>query len=161
MVVDCGGGTVDVISHELLTDNRISEITERTGGNCGSSFVDKEFIKFLRRKLGNSTIELLEKERYGVLQYMVQKFCRRVKIPFTGERSDFQRYEIDLNEYFIKDIIEEGKEKQLKEAEWSIYVEFGDVKGMFDHCITKIIHLIKGQLTQLQPQRKKCSAIML
>ncbi|RIA87530.1 hypothetical protein C1645_807256 [Glomus cerebriforme] len=161
MVVDCGGGTVDLTSHELLKNNRTREITGRTGGNCGSSFVDREFIKFLRLKLGNSTIESLEKEHYNVLQYMIQVFCRRVKFSFTGERSDFQRYEIDLDEYsWLKEIIEEGKEKRLlKEANWSIYVEFDDVKRMFDHCITKIIHLIREQLAQLQ--NKKCSVIML
>jgi hypothetical protein len=161
MVVDCGGGTVDLICHELLANNKIREITRPTGGSYGSSFVDKEFIGFLRRKLGSSAIALLEKEHYNVLQYMVQKFCRRVKIPFTGDRSNFQPYEMDLDDYsWLKDIIKEGREKQLlREANWSIYVEYDDIKGMFDHCITKIIHLIREQLAQLQ--NKKCSTIML
>ncbi|GES97236.1 hypothetical protein GLOIN_2v1678685 [Rhizophagus clarus] len=161
MVVDCGGGTVDLTCHELLANNKLRKITSPTGGSYGSSFVDKEFIGFLRRKLGSPTIELLEKEHYNALQYMVQKFCRRAKIPFTGERSNFQPYEIDLDEYpWLKDIIKEGKEKQLlREANWSIYVEFDDIKGMFDHCIAKIIYLIAEQLAQLQ--NKKCLAIML
>ncbi|CAB4375358.1 actin-like ATPase domain-containing protein [Rhizophagus irregularis] len=161
MIVDCGGGTVDLSCHELLANNKIREITRPTGGSYGSSFVDKEFVGFLRRKLGSSTIELLEKEHYNVLQYIVQKFCRRVKIPFTGERTNFQPYEIDLDDYsLLKDIIKGEKEKRLlEEADWSIFVEYDDIKGMFDHCITKIIHLIREQLAQLQ--NKRCSAIML
>ncbi|CAB4473682.1 unnamed protein product [Rhizophagus irregularis] len=31
MVVDCGGGTVDLTTRKLLRDNKLSEITERTG----------------------------------------------------------------------------------------------------------------------------------
>jgi hypothetical protein len=165
MVVDCGGGTVDLTRHKLLTNSKISEITERTGESCGSSFVDKAFIEFLRRKLGNSTIKLLEEEYDDVLQYMEYEFCRHVKIPFTGSISDFKKYEIDLEDYplndrlTLKDIIEEGKERRLlKKSDWLIQVEFDDVKEMFDPIIEKIIRLIRGQLAQ---QNKKCSAIML
>jgi len=46
MVVDCGGGTVDLTTRQLLDCDKLSEITERTGDSCGSSFVDQEFIKF-------------------------------------------------------------------------------------------------------------------
>ncbi|CAB4473679.1 unnamed protein product [Rhizophagus irregularis] len=47
MVVDCGGGTVDLTTRKLLQDNKLSEITERTGDFCGGSYVDREFLKFL------------------------------------------------------------------------------------------------------------------
>ncbi|GES81265.1 hypothetical protein GLOIN_2v1030945 [Rhizophagus clarus] len=51
MIVDCGGGTVDLTTRKLLQNERLSEITERTGDFCGGSYVDREFIKFLSRKL--------------------------------------------------------------------------------------------------------------
>lgn len=166
MIVDCGGGTVDVACHELLAKNRISEITESKGGNCGSSFVDKNFKEFLRNKLGEPTFKLLENEYYNALQYMVQEFCENVKIPFTGK--NFKPYEIDLEDYFTKypstlrDIVKEGKEKKLlEESEWMITLQLDDVKEMFDPLITRIVHLIKGQLDQLQNKNKQCSAMML
>ena len=37
MVVDCGGGTVDLTTRKLLSRNRLSEITERTGDFCGGN----------------------------------------------------------------------------------------------------------------------------
>ncbi|PKY53604.1 hypothetical protein RhiirA4_471931 [Rhizophagus irregularis] len=46
MIVDCGGGTVDLTTRRLLRDNKLSEITERM-----EIFV--VFLKFLSRKLGN------------------------------------------------------------------------------------------------------------
>ncbi|CAJ0750341.1 9258_t:CDS:2, partial [Entrophospora sp. SA101] len=44
MVVDCGGGTVDLTVRKLLSKNKLSEITERSGDLCGSTYVDDEFI---------------------------------------------------------------------------------------------------------------------
>ncbi|CAB4437241.1 unnamed protein product [Rhizophagus irregularis] len=134
IVVDCGGGTVNLTRHE--------------------------FLELLRRKLGDPIIELLE-DHYNLLQYMVQEFCNEVKESFTEEKSEFNRYEINLNNYSsLKDIIRDAKERGLlREADCLIWVEFNDVRGMFDPLINKIIDLIKGQLTQ--QTSKKCSAIML
>ncbi|CAB5380780.1 unnamed protein product [Rhizophagus irregularis] len=42
MIVDCGGGTVDLTTRELLEDKRLSELTERTGDCCG---IRREFCK--------------------------------------------------------------------------------------------------------------------
>ena len=39
---------------------------------------------------------MVRENHYSQLQYMVQEFCRRVKIPFTGKESDYQFQEIDL-----------------------------------------------------------------
>ncbi|CAI2200852.1 8137_t:CDS:2, partial [Funneliformis geosporum] len=97
MIVDCGGGTVDLTTRKVLPGNKLGEVTERAGDFCGSSFVDGEFIKHLRRELGNEAIDLLRDNFYGQMQYLVQSFCQNAKIPFTGDDRDFY-YEINLEE---------------------------------------------------------------
>src|SRR5271163_4364597 len=67
MVVDCGGGTVDLTTRKLLEGDKLGETIKRKGGYCGGSFVDDEFIKFLSRKVGQSAIDLLRKNRYSQL----------------------------------------------------------------------------------------------
>ncbi|CAB4375389.1 unnamed protein product [Rhizophagus irregularis] len=159
MIVDCGGGTVDLTTRQLLDDNKMSEVTERTGDNCGSSFIDQEFVKLLGRKLGKSVIEILKKDHYSLLQYIVQEFCRRVKIPFTGQQADFKSYDIDLDDYkLIKQYVTGEEKNRLEESDWSIEIEFEDIKAMFDPIIGRIIRLIRGQL---EKRNKKCSALML
>ena len=64
MVVDCGGITVDLTTRKLLQHNKFSKIIERTRDFCGGSYVDREFLKFLSRKLGESTINLLRENNY-------------------------------------------------------------------------------------------------
>ncbi|CAB5341384.1 unnamed protein product [Rhizophagus irregularis] len=68
MVVDCGGGTVDLTTRRLLRDNKLSEITERTGDFCGGSYVDREFLKFLSRGFSESKyLQMRVKEEFGKL----------------------------------------------------------------------------------------------
>ncbi|RIB23314.1 hypothetical protein C2G38_2171683 [Gigaspora rosea] len=148
MIVDCGGGTVDLTTRELLENNRLGEITERSGDFCGGTYVDKEFIKFLRRKVGDSAVNLLYENHYGQLQYMVQEFCRRVKLPFTGNRKDFKTYELDIEEVcpVLKQYVTGTSKVKLEKDDWIIDLEYEDVKNMFDPVVGKIIRLINGQL---------------
>ncbi|PKY62294.1 hypothetical protein RhiirA4_488537, partial [Rhizophagus irregularis] len=56
MMVDCGDGLVDLTTRQLLEGETLSEIIERSGGYCGGSFVDEEFLKFLESKVGANAI---------------------------------------------------------------------------------------------------------
>jgi hypothetical protein len=96
MVVDCGGGTVDLTTRRLLKDNKLGETVKSRGGVCGGSFVDDNFIEFLASKVGQSAIDLIRDKHYGQLHYLVQKFCRRVKHLFTGRKDEFIPFELDL-----------------------------------------------------------------
>ena len=50
IVVDCGGGTVDLTVHELdVTQGTLKELHKGTGGPCGATGVDREFEKLLKR----------------------------------------------------------------------------------------------------------------
>ncbi|CAB5180920.1 actin-like ATPase domain-containing protein [Rhizophagus irregularis] len=160
MVVDCGGGTVDLTTRKLLQDNKLSEITERTGDFCGGSYVDREFLKFLSRKLGESTINLLKENNYGQMQYMIQQFCQRVKFHFTGNRNDSDSFEFDIEEIcpVLKQYCKDDIKEKMEDNDWIIDINFEDLKSMFDPVVGKIIRLIRGQLNS---SKNKCSVIFL
>src|ERR1044072_6560361 len=96
MVVDCGGGTVDLTTRKLLNNERLGEITERSGDFCGSTYIDAEFIHYLERVIGKNSINLLNKNNYGQMQVMVHRFCQMAKLPFTG--NDQFSYVLDIEE---------------------------------------------------------------
>ncbi|PKC68590.1 actin-like ATPase domain-containing protein [Rhizophagus irregularis] len=160
MVVDCGGGTVDLTTRKLLRDNKLSEITERTGDFCGGSYVDREFIKFLSRRLGKSTINLLKENNYGQMQYMIQQFCQKSKFHFTGDRNDFDSFEFDIEEIcpILKQYCKDDIKEKMEDNDWIIDINFEDLKSMFDPVVGKIIRLIRGQLNS---SKDKCSVIFL
>ncbi|PKC10181.1 actin-like ATPase domain-containing protein [Rhizophagus irregularis] len=160
MVVDCGGGTVDLTTRRLLRDNKLSEITERTGDFCGGSYVDREFLKFLSRKLGESTMNLLRENNYGQMQYMIQQFCQKLKFHFTGNQNEFDPYEFDIEEIcpVLIQYCNDNIKEEMEENDWVIDINFEDIKSMFDPVVGKIIRLIRGQLDS---SKDKCSAIFL
>ncbi|CAB5127405.1 actin-like ATPase domain-containing protein [Rhizophagus irregularis] len=158
MIVDCGGGTVDLTTRKLLEGNQLGEITERAGDFCGSTFIDKEFIKLLRNEVGESAMDLFSDKHYGQLQYLVQEFCQNVKLPFNGNDPNFN-YEIDLEEAapaLLQCVT--GSEKDLiEEKEWMIILDFNTIKSLFDPIVDRIIKMIRTQLDN----SKNCSAIFL
>ncbi|PKY32714.1 actin-like ATPase domain-containing protein [Rhizophagus irregularis] len=165
MVVDCGGGTVDLTTRKLLEHNKLGEITERTGDFCGGSYVDQEFLKFLSddEKFGESTINLLRENNYGQLQYMIQQFCQKLKFHFTGSQNDFDSFEFDIEEIcpVLKQYCKDDVKDKMEENDWIIEINFEDLKSMFDPVVEKIIRLIRGQLDSIDSSNDKCSAIFL
>ncbi|CAG8538053.1 11758_t:CDS:2 [Funneliformis caledonium] len=159
MIVDCGGGTVDLTTRELVGIDQLGEVTERTGDFCGSTFVDNEFIQFLRKRLGHSAMDLLKEHNYGQYQNIVQTFCRRIKIPFTGDEPG-SPYKLDIEDIApaLKQFVDEEIKGNLKAREWLIKITFNDVKKMFDPIIDRIIRMIRHQLLN---NRGVCSEIAL
>ncbi|PKB94056.1 hypothetical protein RhiirA5_507740 [Rhizophagus irregularis] len=118
---------------KFLQNNRLNEITKRVGDLCGFTFVDKEFLHFLERKVGIQALEKLKQCEYGQLN--LQQYCP------------------DLQEY----VTGEFKE-QIEEAGWIIKLDFESVKRMFDPVVDRIIKLIDGRLNDV---RERCRAIFL
>jgi molecular chaperone DnaK (HSP70) len=54
MVLDCGGGTIDITAHQVtsLMPLKMKAITIPSGGDWGGDYVNVEFKKFLRELLG-------------------------------------------------------------------------------------------------------------
>ncbi|CAG8701275.1 6424_t:CDS:2 [Acaulospora morrowiae] len=148
LIVDAGGGTVDLTTRRFITGDQLGEVTERTGDFCGSAYVDREFLKLMKRHIGDQTMNILEEQHYGQLQYMVQEFCRRVKLLFTGNPEEFKIFELDLEEVcpVVKQYVTGSYKEKLEDDEWIIELDFESVKAMFDPIIGRIIRLISGQL---------------
>ncbi|CAB4437275.1 unnamed protein product [Rhizophagus irregularis] len=160
MIVDCGGGTVDLTTRKIINDKQLGELTERTGDFCGSTFIDAEFIKYLRKILGDVPMDLLRDNDYGQMQYLIQQFCRNCKIPFSGDDPDFS-YELDIQEAvpILKQYVtDDDIRKTLEEVEWVIDIDFEIMKSIFEPVVQRILHLIKAQLDNAQ---ETCSAMFL
>jgi molecular chaperone DnaK (HSP70) len=157
MIVDCGGGTVDLTTRKLLEENQLGEITERAGDFCGSTFIDKEFIKLLRREVGSKAVDMLSDKHYGQLQFVTQHFCQHAKLLFTGDDPDFN-YDLDLEETALLQYVTGSEKDLMEEKEWMITLNFDAIKSMFDTVIDRIIKMIR---IQLDNSSEKCSAIFL
>ncbi|CAK8698570.1 unnamed protein product [Clavelina lepadiformis] len=63
MVVDCGGGTVDVTIHEVLGGAGLKEVEAASGDAMGSVSVDREFENLLKKIFGEKFISTFQRKR--------------------------------------------------------------------------------------------------
>ncbi|XP_052780048.1 heat shock 70 kDa protein 12A-like isoform X2 [Mya arenaria] len=68
LVVDAGGGTVDITVQEITTNGAMKNIYKASGGDWGGTKVDDAYIKFLADVVGNET--LLEYKRTHMEDYL-------------------------------------------------------------------------------------------
>ncbi|GES97309.1 hypothetical protein GLOIN_2v1886005 [Rhizophagus clarus] len=159
MLVDCGNDTIDLTTRQILEGERLSKITERSGDYCGGSSVDQEFLKFLESKVGANTISQVRENHCCQFQFLVQEFVRMIRMKFTGEPSEFEDTELELDEIcpVIKQYCKGKYFDEMDYIDWIVDLNFNDVKKFFDPTIKKIIRLIDSQLHL----SNDCSAIML
>src|ERR1043165_4049073 len=152
MIVNCDDGTVNLTVREWLAGNQLGRVVERSGDFCGSAYVDREFLKFLEHKVGKSAVDILRDKNYDQLHYMMHEFFgRKVKIPFTGERSDFGKLIVlDIQRVCpaLEKYVTGSNRSEMSDDEWEIELEFDTIKSFFDPVINKIIRLIECQLSK-------------
>ncbi|KAG9284682.1 hypothetical protein G9A89_003642 [Geosiphon pyriformis] len=110
MVCDCGRGSVDLTTRKLLAENKLGEITERTGYLCGSTYVDTEFYSIswtmvwhksnetLKQYINTNVKKQMEEDEWMVeLQFedikamfdpVVDKIIRLIRNQINANRED-------------------------------------------------------------------------
>ncbi|ETO04149.1 hypothetical protein RFI_33253 [Reticulomyxa filosa] len=68
MIIDMGGGTVDIVCHEVMSDYQVKELISPSGGAWGSTIIDKEFELILKDMVGEKLLANF-RARYPV-EYM-------------------------------------------------------------------------------------------
>jgi len=59
------GGTVDISLHEKNLDGSLKELCAASGGPWGGTYVDKNYIDWLKEMFGEAAIERLKRESMG------------------------------------------------------------------------------------------------
>ncbi|KAJ3161802.1 hypothetical protein HDU86_006573 [Geranomyces michiganensis] len=78
MVVDAGGGTVDIVVQKWsagVANQRLSELARGEGDWCGSTFLDTRFLEWLSSKVGTDAMATVKTERgHEYMQRKIFKF---------------------------------------------------------------------------------------
>ncbi|XP_048774819.2 heat shock 70 kDa protein 12A-like [Ostrea edulis] len=59
IIVDVGGGTMDITTHEVLEDGSVKELIQSSGGDWGGTNVDDNIMEFFEDLLGSKTMSTL------------------------------------------------------------------------------------------------------
>lgn len=118
LVLDCGGGTVDITVHKLTSDpneNFLCEEILPSSGGCewGSKYVDKYFEEFLNNFFGAELYDIYQKN--GIARLEILKHFEMLKRKFNPGQDDRSRLQLSyLSEDLTPSKLTELVEKHNK-----------------------------------------------
>ncbi|XP_052790419.1 heat shock 70 kDa protein 12A-like [Mya arenaria] len=87
MVLDAGGGTVDITVHEIVSENTVRELHKASGGAWGGIKVDEEFEKLIDELIGPGSVDDLKRESMEEYLDLTQEFeIKKREIDPTSEK---------------------------------------------------------------------------
>ncbi|KAF8249042.1 actin-like ATPase domain-containing protein [Wilcoxina mikolae CBS 423.85] len=141
VLCDAGGGTVDIISYKVCSVSphfQVEEAAIGTGDKCGSTFIDRSFKKWLKKKLGATDYDRIKKERLMIGSKIMNEF-ESLKMQFTGTRPHGQKLTLprELG-------IDDDPSRNIEDGE--ILVTPDDLREMFDPHVNRTLELIEEQV---------------
>ncbi|KAF2449569.1 hypothetical protein P171DRAFT_507242 [Karstenula rhodostoma CBS 690.94] len=151
VVCDMGGGTVDLISYKVagVDPTILEEATIGTGDQCGGSFVERSFLRWLEEKLGEkdfrevagcSAADISRTSLPARLGKMMQEFTACAKSGFQG--SDTEDYELRLPAPLNTILCDTNRSI----ANGEIMITAKDLKEMFNHSLQRTGELLLSQI---------------
>lgn len=137
VVVDAGGGTVDLISYTISSLKPILEVQEAAPGSgalCGSTFLNMRFAKFLKAKLGKE--DGFDEE---VLAEAMEVFEKKVKRQFALNVGPDETYTIPVGGL--------ANNKALGISRGRFALKASDLQTIFEPVVLEVIRLVKDQIS--------------
>ncbi|XP_060604515.1 heat shock 70 kDa protein 12B-like, partial [Ruditapes philippinarum] len=95
LVVDAGGGTVDIAIHGVEEDFHVKEVASAVGGDWGSTMIDDAFEQFLKELLGEDIYNELKGNHSGDFLTIMRDFENEKLINNAGHQTK-KDYQIDI-----------------------------------------------------------------
>eukprot|EP00903_Cladosiphon_okamuranus_P013451 g12527.t1 len=154
MILDCGGGTVDITTHEVLSTNppRLKELLPPTGGAWGSTCVDSAFTKWCKHFLGEQHFDQV---RHTVAFYNLLKEWEEGKTAFGGGENDRVRLNmvhlsrrVGLNAETMQDLRrafnnEQPSERHVKGSKMIVVLPSSLVRSFFEPTVANIANCLR------------------
>ncbi|XP_007542601.2 heat shock 70 kDa protein 12A-like [Poecilia formosa] len=80
IIVDCGGGTIDITVHKVLGGGVLKELHKASGNNMGGQTVDRKFKEFLREIFTDGVWDEYEEKYPSEVQKMMYDFTCLKKV---------------------------------------------------------------------------------
>ncbi|KAK9451646.1 uncharacterized protein V1518DRAFT_409146 [Limtongia smithiae] len=155
LIVDCGGGTVDLVAYEVeeTLPFTVKECTVPTGDACGATRVLAAFEQIALDKIGKIPLDNADGNRLRAkfLDKCLRDFDNRIKksVKYKNPR-DF--------------LIELGSEFDCPEAsvtDGQMAFTSDEIAQAFSQVVERTVELVKDQINLVESQQKKLEAIMV
>lgn len=106
ILIDAGGGTVDIACHQVQDAMEMEEVHRPTGGPWGSDYIDSFFDALLDEIFGEGTMRTFRMSMPSVHTKVIDNF-RKSKMQFYNRPHD-KRHKVQLNTDFIDNVATMG-----------------------------------------------------
>ena len=168
LIVDIGGGTVDISAHRLMEDPEphIRVIHPPTGNDCGGTRVNREFERFLQdlvrdtgfdRFVGTPNVTTNAKNQVYLNELLYESFERQKKVfGDKGEMSSSGKLSIELPSSFIKTYLADLRQGVAESGESLVKLMGQDLRlshelmsTFFEPAIEGIVNCIRQTLNEV------------
>jgi hypothetical protein len=150
MVVDAGGGTVDITSYQVALDGRLNELGPAKGAATGSDFINRAFFdKVLKGELGGAVLGRLLNERRSAVAETIDAW-ERAKRAFTPTHPDLV---IPLSAPLYAALIAErdaGRWRAAGPPPTEVIVSRDVAASLFDTSIDETMKHVEQQLAEMR-----------
>ncbi|XP_053372695.1 heat shock 70 kDa protein 12B-like [Mercenaria mercenaria] len=102
MVLDAGGGTIDITVHEVQSQYTLQEVRAANGGDWGGIMVDKAFEKFLCDLVGKTVFQAFKESETEDWIYMIREFeNKKRETGIDSVRKVVMHFPASLAEIFV------------------------------------------------------------
>lgn len=145
LIVDCGGGTVDLIAYEVEEETpfTVAECTAGSGDSCGSTALNRNFSNILRAKIRKMKLPDGSKTAGKVYAKCIMDFENRIKADF---RNNGQKWAVDVG------IEAEFPEAGIEEGYMTFTNE--EILQCFEPVVNRILELVRNQIIAIQAQSR-------
>ncbi|CAK7270286.1 hypothetical protein SEPCBS119000_004011 [Sporothrix epigloea] len=152
LIVDCGGGTVDLIAYEVEEENpfSVAECTAGSGDSCGSTALNRNFSNILRTKIRKMKLPDGSKMAGRVYAKCIMDFENRIKADF---RNNGQKWAVDVG------IEAEFPEAGIEEGYMTFTNE--EILQCFEPVVNRILELVRNQIIAIQAQNRTLQNILV
>ena len=152
LIVDCGGGTVDLIAYEVEEEVpfTVAECTAGSGDSCGSTALNRNFSNILRAKIRKMKLGDGSKTAGKVYAKCIMDFENRIKADF---RNNGQKWAVDVG------IEAEYPEAGIEEGYMTFTNE--EILQCFEPVVNRILELVRNQIIAIQAQNRQLQNVLV
>ncbi|KAI9668632.1 MAG: hypothetical protein M1831_001071 [Alyxoria varia] len=152
LIVDCGGGTVDLIAYEVEEEQpfTVAECTAGSGDSCGSTALNRNFSNILRAKIKKMKLPEGSRTAGRVYAKCIMDFENRIKADF---RNNGQKWAVDVG------IEAEFPEAGIEEGYMTFTNE--EILQCFEPVVNRILELVRNQIIAIQAQNRPLQNVLV
>ncbi|KAJ3361241.1 hypothetical protein GGF32_007673 [Allomyces javanicus] len=150
LMVDMGGGTVDLTAMRMGTDG-FEELVPGLGASCGATMLDDQFLAMFRRAVGPKIYDQVLAE-HPKLKLQILRDWEVCKTSFMGEKRYYGRVPIPRRMASPHDAGNDSPSHDVDIDEGEVCITTALMESLYEPIIDQIVGLVTTMLNRLQSE---------